>query len=189
MKLITTFVLTLLVSMSVIAQCPLVSGKFDVRPRAVSPSVDLYKNVEALPTMTDRKNYVSGLSPDGKVAVWRSHFDTIIGSKALNLDQLSVVMAIRNGLTSEVFATRTLTPDLARAVEDAKNVFTKAERNQILMKLGGEYVPSLRDTCDCRPSVSACDICAVLHPVYGCNRTDGGCGPIWLWDCTGMCAD
>ncbi len=189
MKTILTITLLFLLSLSAVAQCPFTSGKFAVRPRSVSPSVDVYKNVEALPTMIDRKNYVNGLSPNEKVAVWQSHFDTVLASKTLNLDQLSVVMAIRNGLTAEVFATRTLTPDLARAVDDARNVFTRAESNQILMQLGGEAVPSLRDTCDCRPSVSACDICAVLHPVYGCNRTDGGCGPIWLWDCTGVCAD
>lgn len=185
-----TIILTLLLAITVSANCPL-TGKFGVRPAPAVITGDYYDQITALPTMIERKNFFATLSPDEKSRVWLRHFDNVLATYKLDFEQRSSIMAMK-GLASPMFYGKT--PPEPEQLAKLRAKFDKAMGRAIFDTLGEpEVVTSMTPLCtpcDCRPSVSWCDDCVVpLSPALACQHTSGGCGPAWLWDCTGCCAD
>lgn len=176
--------------LNVMAECPL-KGRFGVRPYAATMGGDVYDEVSSLQTMIDRKNFFATLSPEDKSAAWQRHFDTVLKTYKLTFEQRGAILAMKEIATTDVYINRALVDE--SFTKQLRDVFDVKTGKAIFDTLGPKTeeaanTEAVCQPCDCRPSVSWCSNC-VVSDFRPCTVTQGGCGPAWLWDCTGCCVD
>ena len=175
-------------SLNVAAQCPLTSPKSRLTRSVdrVAFSKDAYEGVKLLPTLNERKNYVAGLSPNEKLAIWQAHFNYVLGNERLDMAQVSTIVNIKNSLTATDIETRTLNPELAGHVATAHKVFDRQQGKRIFEVIGeNAEAESLKPICNCSQS----SWCWCGTNTWVCQNTIDGCGFLWLGRCDSMCLD
>lgn len=154
-----------------------------------------FKTVFKISTLADKRLLFVSYDKPGRAEVWRGWFAYVLATRTLTGPQIDELIRL-----SEFLDTQNVSEldGLAREIEP---LFDKQLAREIFGSVGpysavGRFCKASASGPAAKAMAGDC-VCAVGHYNYSCNdscsggggcvTTDGGCGVLWLFNCTGGC--
>jgi hypothetical protein len=133
-----------------------------------------------------KSDLIKTWTPERKTNLWKANFAFAVATKDLNPQQQEYLMQLSSALP--------LTKEDSKVWEDrALALFTKDLGRGIFATVGDPICPTAQASR--KPVMGDC-VCTTQSGNWSCKdncnagnctETSGGCGFLWLWNCSGMC--
>lgn len=178
-----------------------------ITPEFVS---DTYEQLSQLDSIQDKRQWLSGQSPELKAALWQKHFEITLAENDYTTEQIEFIQKLLKAMTVELVKAaggenamkNPIVKDFQKLLLDGQSLFTKEQFNDIAFNIGHKIkiqktaystlkplpryiaMPGIfREPCNCNLE-SACSgsCCAGTN----CNKLGSNCGCFWLFECNAI---